>query len=246
MFTEPVSDVRRETMIQELRTDLRQMQRGLRLEAREKHSVSTGIVPLDDILPDRGLCPGTLSEWIAAEAGSGATTLAMQAAGRVQNAGPLIIVDSRLSFYAPAFRAVGVCADKAILIRPKSRADVLWALEQSLRCPGIGAVLCPIDRLKTQEFRRLQLAAEAGTAVGILIRPPAATRQPGWADVRLLVRPAPSLPQSFHRRMEVRCVYAKGGMADQSVELEMCDETGALRLAAGLSDSTAALRTAGA
>ena len=52
MFTEPVSDVRRETMIQELRTDLRQMQRGLRLEAREKHSVSTGIVPLDDILPE--------------------------------------------------------------------------------------------------------------------------------------------------------------------------------------------------
>ena len=106
--------------------------------------------------------------------------------------------------------------------------------------------MCQIDRLRTQEFRRLQLAAESGTAVGLLIRPAAARRQSGWADIRLLVTGRPSLPRVFRRRLEVRCVYAKGAMADQTVELEVCDETNTVRLAAKVSDSATALQAAGA
>ncbi|APZ91133.1 ImuA family protein [Fuerstiella marisgermanici] len=268
----------RSTAIQNLRADLCQFQHALRLKDRVKNAVSTGISALDNILPDQGLLRSTLSEWIAAEPGSGTISLAMRAAGQAQHEGPLIIVDRPRRFYAPAFPAVGVCLRNTILVRPKSRGDELWAVEQSLRCPGVGAVMCQIDRLRTQEFRRLQLAAESGTAVGLLIRPASARRQSGWADVRLLISagwPASRFgvtlgnasagrsttrrasnaevteanagrPRVFHRRLEVRCVYAKGAMADQTVELEVCDETNTLRLAAKVSDSTAALQAAGA
>jgi hypothetical protein len=249
----------RSTAIQDLRSNLRRMEQGLRLNVREKSAVSTGVPALDSILPDQGLLRGTLSEWIAAEPGSGAASLALRVAGQAQREGPVIIVDGERHFYAAAFPTAafptaGVLLEKTILVRPQSRADELWAVEQSLRCPGVGAVLCRIDRLRTQEFRRLQLAAESGTAIGLLLRTVATQKDSGWADVRLLVSPRliPSRsssprasPHSFCRRVEVRCVYAKGNLSDQTVELDLCDETGAVCLAAELSDSATALRAAG-
>jgi len=244
MFPATFSSDHRSRTVQKLRARLSRFQRGLRLETRARRTVSTGIATLDDMLPDQGLPRSTLSEWIAAERGSGVAMLALRAGGQAQREGPLIVVDSERTFYAPAFRAAGVRIDETILVRPESRNEALWAVEQSLRCSGVGAVLCRVDRLRTQEFRRLQLAAEAGTAIGILIRPAAARRQPGWADVRLLVTPVPSGSQSFFRRMEVRCIYAKGGFTDRSIQLDVSDETGVVCLAAAVSDSATALRTA--
>jgi len=229
---------RRAAVIRELRVGLNHLRHGLRLKARGKDVVSTGIDALDDILPDRGLLRGTLCEWIAAESGSGAVTLAMQVARGAQLEGPLVIVDGANRFYAPALSASGINLQETILVRPKSRIDELWAVEQSLRCPGVGAVLYRIDSLKTQDFRRLQLAAESGPAIGILIRTMSSQKQPGWADMRVLVTPVPAPAQLFCRRLDVRCLYAKGCLTEKAVELDMCDETGAVRLAAGLSDST--------
>lgn len=226
--------------VEELRTSLRRFQHGLRTESHENNIISTGIPELDDLLPDRGLRRGTLSEWIGSEIGSGALSLAMRAAARAQGEGPLIIVDTERTLYPPAIQATGVSLTETICVRPASRTDALWAVEQSLRCPGLGAVLFPVDRLRTQEFRRLQLAAESGTAVGILVRPPDSQQQSSWADVRLLISPRPSRPNSFCRRMKVQCIYARGSLTDRTIELELCDETGAVCLAAGLPDAEAA------
>lgn len=235
----------RATALRDLRSNLRQVQRGWREQTSEKVTVSTGVAALDELLPERGLTRGSLSEWIAAEDGCGAIELALRVAARAQSHGPLIIADGaradgRGQLYAPAMAATGVCLNATILVRPESQADELWAIEQSLRCRGVGAVLCRIDRLKTQQFRRLQLAAEAGTAIGLLLRSKAARRQSSWADLRLLISPRSSPPESFCRRVEVRCLYAKGRLADQTVELDICDETGAVCLAAGLPDSATA------
>jgi len=49
-----------------------------------------------------------------------------------------------------------------------------------------------VQRLSWLEARRLQLAAEQGGGLGLLIRPEAVRHQPSWADVRLLVEPLPT------------------------------------------------------
>lgn len=233
----------RAQMIQGLRTDMRQFQRSLK-PGQKKRVVSTRIAALDELLPDRGLLRGSLSEWIDSENGGGATSLAMRLALQAQRDGPVVVVDLEQTVYAPALQAAGVCLDNVILVRPSSRKDALWAVEQSLGCPGIGAVIYRVDHLKTAEFRRLQLAAESSTVIGILIRPPDARTQSGWSDVRLLVTPAPAPSSSklFQRRMDVRCVYAKGGLTDRTIELELCDETGAVCLVTGVSHSATTRR----
>jgi hypothetical protein len=43
--------------------------------------------------------------------------------------------------------------------------------------------------LADREFRRLQLAAETGGTLGLLVRPAQARDEPSWADLRLLVEP---------------------------------------------------------
>lgn len=225
--------------IDKLRAGLHQFRRGLREDERERRVVSTGIPALDELLPESGLRRGALNEWIGAEVGCGVLSLAMRVAAAAQSDGPLIIVDTEKTLYPPAIQATGVSLTESIVVRPASLTEALWAVEQSLRCVGIGGVLFPVDQLRTQDFRRLQLAAESGTAVGLLVRPSGSQRQPGWADVRLLVSPRPARPNSFCRRMAVQCIYAKGSLTDRTIELEMCDETGAVRLASGLTDAEA-------
>jgi protein ImuA len=76
-----------------------------------------------------------------------------------------------------------------VLLRPKSKADALWAFDQALRCTGVGAVWAAWDRLDGRDFRRLQLAAESGRTLGILVRPSSRRGELTWAEVQWEVRP---------------------------------------------------------
>lgn len=92
-------------------------------------------------------------------------------------------------FYPPAAAAWGIDLSRLVVLRAASEADALWALDQALRCPGVGAVWARWDALEGRDFRRLQLAAEEGGAVGLLLRPATRRGHPTWADVQWLVQP---------------------------------------------------------
>ena len=74
----------RTASIKELRSNLRKLECSLRFDAHKAEGISTGVAALDSILPDQRLRCGTLSEWIAAETGSGAESLAVCVAGRAR------------------------------------------------------------------------------------------------------------------------------------------------------------------
>lgn len=167
---------------------------------------------------------GTVVEYLA-ERGCGATALALLAAREAcRDGGALAIVDRASAFYPPAGGAFGVDQD-TILVRPRSRKDELWALNQTLRCPGIGAVLCWPERLEERAFRGLQLAAEQGGAVGLFVRPASARGRPTWSDMQLLVEP---LPGEAFRRLRVEVVRSRGGYEGAIGIVELDDETATL------------------
>jgi protein ImuA len=72
--------------------------------------------------------------------------------------------------YAPGLRAFGLDPARLILCRARRRADLLWAMEEALRCPALAAVVAEVDGLDLTASRRLQLAAEAGGVTGFLLR----------------------------------------------------------------------------
>jgi hypothetical protein len=197
----------RQALVQSLAEQMRQCETARRQNT--SATISTGYAILDRALAG-GLSRGTLAEWLthdggsaaggsaaggSAAGGSGATTLALAAARQAcGEAGTLVVVDRQRTFYPLAAVASGIDLSRLIVVRPQNDGDETWAIDQALRSGGASAVLAWPEKLDDHLFRRLQLAAEAGDALGLLVRPARAIAEASWAEVRWLVEPLPSFP----------------------------------------------------
>lgn len=204
---------------------------------------SCGCPALDALLPEQGFAPGSLIEWLA-DGGCGASVLALIAAREaMRSGGALVVLDRGGRFHPPAAAALGVELENLVVIRAANESDELWALDQALRCPGVAAAWAELQTLDWRWFRRLQLAAEEGGALGLLQRPPQVRGQPTWAAVQLLVRPTPFAPPPTAAnsptanpspaaawRLRVEVVRCRGGRAGGVVKIELDDVSGALRV----------------
>ena len=93
--------------------------------------------------------------------------------------------------------------DRLVLVQAHDAQAVLWAAEQALRCPAIGAVLAWPVALDDRRVRRLQLAAETGGSCGLLYRPPTAALPSSPAALRLRLK---ALSPGLHVvSQEARC-----------------------------------------
>lgn len=204
--------------------------------------ITTGCPAFDALLPSGGLQRGTLVEWFSAlhssprpsppvpRLSSATGTLALIAARQAMaEGGALLVMDRGCWFYPPAAAGLGIDLEQVVVVRAATPQDELWALDQALRCQGVAAVWAPLAQLGGHDFRRLQLAAESGGTIGLLLRGPQSRGQPSWAHLQLLVRPRPS---SGDRRLQVEVLRSPGRAATatgQSVLLEIDQMTGALR-----------------
>ncbi len=233
---------------------------------------STGIEALDALLAPAVFRPGMIVEWVVAGAGSGAARLAASMAIQaLQTGGALVVIDDRREFYPPAAVRLGLDLEHTIVVRPRNRQETVWTLEQALRCAGVAATLAWIGKLPDRFFRRLQLAAEHGTGLGVFLRPTEALGTPSWADLRWFVQPVPMNLQYGRRgeeaspiqaglakaalrnerdepgrRVRVELLHCREGTPGGIVELEIDDETGAVRMVPPLAIATSMPRAAGA
>lgn len=138
----------------------------------------------------------------------------------------LVVVDSRGMFYAPEAVRLGIAVEHLLVVRPNAAEDVLWSWEQSLRSTGVVASVCWLERISGLVYRRIKLAAETGGGIHHVIRPASHSRDPSWADLRLLVdavqdtcgdrgRPFGS------RTARVELVYGRGVGAGECFECEI-------------------------
>lgn len=190
--------------------------------------LSTGCQACDTLLPGAGLRRGTVLEWLSPNCGSGAASLALAAARNVLAAGGALVVCDRQAKLAPmALTAFATDLKRVIIVRAKSDADHLWAIDQALRSSAVAIVLARVARLNDKTSRRLQLAAEQGGAIGLLVRPANIRGQPTWAEAQLLVTP---LAGHARRAWRVECVRARGSTeAHRPVDLEWHATTGTLQ-----------------
>lgn len=221
-----------------LRRAIARLQNGRRQGQSE--CLSSGCEGLDGLLPDRGFRYGTLVEWLISGDGSGGETLALIAARHAcRQGGSLVVLDESREFYPPAAVSLGIALDKLIVVQAANAADNLWALDQILRCPGVAAALAWPKKLDGRTFRRLQLAAEQGGGLGLLIRPENVRHEPSWADVRLLVEPLPMATAALcgERRLRIELLHGRGGASGRSVEVRIDNETHLMHLAPQQVDS---------
>jgi protein ImuA len=196
-------------------------------------------------LPELGIRPGGIVEWLVARHGAGAVTSALQivsqsSAGR----GVWVVVDPARECYVPAFSGWGVDPSRILLVRPATLEETIWAIEQCLRCPGVSATWAWVDqRIPAQVHRRWQMAAEVGGGVGLFFRPVWARREPIWADLRLLVTPRAG-GQMETRRVHIEVLYRRGGRGGSAQAWEIDHAAGNVRLVPKVADPATAERAA--
>ena len=134
-----------------------------------------GLAALDGALPGGGLPLGALheiegerAEWDDGVAlGFCLALLARLRAAQASSAGAKTIlwVSRRGDLYPPALAGQGLDPGRFLMVRAGSgsggEADLLWAMEEGLRCRRLAAVVGEVEGLDRLAGRRLQLAAEA-------------------------------------------------------------------------------------
>jgi protein ImuA len=143
----------------------------------------------------------------------------------------IIWCDPAHELYPPALAAYGFPLDQLLLLHPTASdpqgKEMIWAATECLRCKGIGAVVASPGRLSRIEARRLQLAAEQGGGVGLLLRHLGRDSAHHAAASRWLVRPAPGARTM--QRWTIELLHGHGGRIGQTLCLELCRETNHLR-----------------
>ncbi|MFT3784780.1 MAG: hypothetical protein QM770_01265 [Tepidisphaeraceae bacterium] len=146
------------------------------------------------------------------------TLLAAQSHLKNRHTRSLVWCDPHGTIHAPVLNAMGVAVDRCYLLRPRP-GQLLEVVADCLRCPGVGAVVAMLPaRLSRVEARRLQLAAERGGGLGLMVRPLGAGSDIYAAARRWLVEPAPG--ELGIQRWRVQLVHGHGRLLGQSFHLE--------------------------
>jgi hypothetical protein len=235
-FESEISDLNLETLatrrarLAELAEQVAHIQARHRGGQRAGQRCSSGLPELDALLGGRttfGFALGAIHELVAEERLMGAPlrTIALlaaaQAAGRHQW---IFYIDAAGDFHPPGAAQLDVPLDRLIVVRCRWRNQALWAAEQALRCRGVGATILPLPTLDTTISRRLQLAAEAGGGLGIILQQAGGRRgrrplQPTFAATRLWIEPCAGADDL--RRVRVNGLKLHEGRPAAPIELTL-------------------------
>jgi len=84
--------------------------------------------------------------------------------------GICIWIKSSANVFPPALKLFGVDPDKIVFIHVKRQKEILWVMEEALRCDGLAAVVGEISEINFNESRRFKLAVEKSRVTGFVIR----------------------------------------------------------------------------
>ena len=210
-------------------------------------SIPFGLSALDSRLPGGGIAAGALHEI------AGSPDLADDASATIFLAGILARVEGPVfwclrwrDLFAPALHLAGLHPDRVIHVEAGSDANVLLAMEECLRNPGLAGVVGEISRYSTTASKRLQLAAEGSGVPAFVFRRAsrAAEASEGTAAVtRWRITAAPSedlgIPSLGRPRWRAALERSRGGNPHHWI-VEGCDATGRIALPAALVDRPAA------
>src|SRR5438309_4804937 len=242
-------------LVSELRERVRRIERS---PAMAHGVLPFGAAAIDRALPGGGLARGALHEILGVggdeEDGALAVAFAAHILGRLT--GVVLWCLPRPDLYGPGLAAHGLDPGRVVLVRAPRDVEILWAMEEGLRAPGIVAVVGEIGSLPMVASRRLQLAAEHSGITALLLRrwrdggqaarerslPNAAVTR--WRIAALPSRPSRGEPGVGNPRWCVELLRCRGGEPAcweiPAWEMEVPDATDHVSLATALADRPAA------
>lgn len=86
------------------------------------------------------------------------------------NHGAILWISAARALFPPALKNFGLEPDRFIFLDLQKEKDVLWAMDEALKCSALSAVISEVNTIDFTASRRLQLAVEQSQATGFIIR----------------------------------------------------------------------------
>jgi protein ImuA len=181
--------------------------------------VDAGFGPIKNAFPNDEFPLGAVHEFMVAGPEDAAATggfVAGVLASLMRDGGATIWISSSRTIFPPALTSFGIAPDKVIFVDLKKDKEILWAMEEALKCDGISAVIGEIQQLSFTDSRRLQLAVEQSRVTGFILRcnsrslntTACVTR---WKITSLPSEPADGLPGVGFPRWNVELLKVRNG-----------------------------------
>jgi protein ImuA len=86
------------------------------------------------------------------------------------NGGTAVWIGRSPIIFPPALKFFGLAPERVIFVAMQKDKDMLWAMEEALKCGGLTAVIGEIRELSFTVSRRFQLAVEHSNVTGFIVR----------------------------------------------------------------------------
>ncbi|MDP9048976.1 MAG: Error-prone repair protein ImuA [Bacteroidota bacterium] len=132
-----------------------------------------GLGPIEAAFPN-GIFPvGAIHEFVTSGREQAAASVGFMAgliSALAKQGGACLWIGVAGKIFPPSLISFDVSPDQVIFIDVEREKDVLWAMEEALKCEGLAAVVAELRDISFAQSRRLQLAVESSKVTGFLLR----------------------------------------------------------------------------
>lgn len=183
-------------IVSRLQKDILRWQGFAPLPANESKGIGLG--PLETAFPHGTFPTGTIHEMICPTPEQAAATGGFMSgilASLMMHDGACLWISTFRKLFPPSLKNFNVDPDRLIFVDVQREKDVLWAMEEALKCEGLAAVIAEVREISFAQSRRLQLAVESSRVTGFLLRNDPRKLAATTCSARWQITPLPSEPE---------------------------------------------------
>ena len=155
-----------------------------------------GLGSVEEAFPNGVFPVGSVHELVCANAGHVAASQGFIGgilSILMRDGGACLWVGLSQSVFAPALSSFGIEPHRIIFLNLLRDKEVLWVMEEALKCKGLAAVIGEVSSLDFKKSRRLQLAVEQSQVTGFILRNSSKKLGSTACAARWQIKPLPSL-----------------------------------------------------
>jgi len=172
-----------------------------------------------DAFPNRSFPLGAVHEFLSDRVEDAAATSGFVGgiiSSLMKTKGTGLWISASRTLFPPALKTLGLNPERFIFLDLKNEKDVLWAMDEALKCAALTTVIGEVRNIDFTQSRRLQLAVEQSQATGFVLRHQ--VRNPGttafvsrWKISSLASETLDDLPGIGHPGWKVELLRIRNG-----------------------------------
>jgi len=160
----------RSDIITKLQSDILRLQHFCSLS---NSDLNIELGPINQAFPNSTFPLAAIHEFISSrieDATSSSAFITALVKSLVRDNGIVLWVSACRTIFPPALKTLGVQPDHFIFLDVKKEKDVLWVMDEALKCGALTAVIGEVRNISFNESRKLQLAVEQSQVTGFILR----------------------------------------------------------------------------